>query len=271
MFGAFRLPLSIASFWLITVFTCNAQNLNAETELDLGVSAYKQAKYEDAIRHFEKAAALDPTSVTPHLYLGTAYAQQYLPGADNPYNNQIALQSVTQFEQVLALNSTLDQRLSSLKGIASLYFNMKKWDSAKEYHRKVLSIDPDDSETYYAIGVIDWTEAYQPRMEVRAKIGLKADKTLINTTECWDIRAKNEERVKEAIEMLTKAISLRSDYDDAMAYMNLMYRERADIQCGNGKANADDIRTADKWVDVTIATKKAKADRNSLKLPQEQN
>ena len=31
--------------------------------------------------------------------------------------------------------------------------------------------------------------------------------------------------------MLEKALELRPDYDDAMAYMNLMYRERADLQC----------------------------------------
>ena len=148
---------------------------------------------------------------------------------------------------------------------------MKQLGTAKEYHRKLLEIDPDDPETYYTIGVIDWTETYQPGMEVRTKLGLKQAKALINTTECWDIRAKNEELIKEGIESLTKAISLRPDYDDAMAYMNLMYRERADIQCGDRKAYADDIKTADKWVDVTMTTKKAKAERTSSKLPQRQN
>jgi hypothetical protein len=56
--------------------------------------------------------------------------------------------------------------------------------------------------------------------------------------------------------MLKKAIELRRDYDDAMAYMNLMYRERADIQCRDAKAYAADLKTADDWVDLTIATKR---------------
>jgi hypothetical protein len=67
--------------------------------------------------------------------------------------------------------------------------------------------------------------------------------------------------------MLNKAIELRHDYDDAMAYMNLMYRERADIQCGDAKAYAEDLKTADKWVDVTLAVKKLVAEKQSRKQP----
>ncbi|MGC2450465.1 MAG: hypothetical protein WA477_22635, partial [Candidatus Sulfotelmatobacter sp.] len=54
-------------------------------------------------------------------------------------------------------------------------------------------------------------------------------------------------------------IELRPDYDDAMAYMNLMYRERADLECDDLVARANDLRTADEWVDKTLAVKKAKA------------
>jgi hypothetical protein len=52
---------------------------------------------------------------------------------------------------------------------------------------------------------------------------------------------------------------LRPDYDDAMAYMNLMYRERADLECDDAGARTADLKSADDWVDKTMATKKAKA------------
>jgi hypothetical protein len=35
--------------------------------------------------------------------------------------------------------------------------------------------------------------------------------------------------IEEGIESLKKAIGLRSDYDDAMAYLNLLYRRKADV------------------------------------------
>ena len=65
----------------------------------------------------------------------------------------------------------------------------------------------------------------------------------------------------EGIDALNKALQLRPDYDDAMAYMNLLYRERADYQCGDPAAFAADNKTADEWVDKTMATKKAKAEK----------
>ena len=60
---------------------------------------------------------------------------------------------------------------------------------------------------------------------------------------------------------MKKALQLRPDYDDAMAYLNLMYRERADLQCDDPAAHAADLKTADEWVDKTMATKKAKAEK----------
>jgi hypothetical protein len=61
--------------------------------------------------------------------------------------------------------------------------------------------------------------------------------------------------------MMTKAIQQRPDYDDAMAYMNLLYREREDMECDDPTAAKADREAADAWVDKTIKTKrKAKPD-----------
>ena len=59
----------------------------------------------------------------------------------------------------------------------------------------------------------------------------------------------------------TKPSRLRPDYDDAMAYLNLMYREKADVECDDLAARADDLKTADHWVDETLRVKKAKAEK----------
>jgi tetratricopeptide (TPR) repeat protein len=241
---------------VVLVADVNAQSASAE--LDLGVAAYKQGRHEEAIPHFQRAIALDSNRVVPHLYLGTAYAQKYIPGEDTPDNNEIARLAIEEFEKVLTLDPTREQETSTLKSLASLYFNMKQLDKAKEFYRKVAEIESQDPEIYFTIGVIDWTEAYQWRMEQRAKLRMTPDQPMISSAECWDVKAKTEDVVQDGIEALTKAMTFRHDYDDAMAYMNLMYRERADIQCGNKQAYGADTKTADKWVDITMATKKAK-------------
>ena len=71
--------------------------------------------------------------------------------------------------------------------------------------------------------------------------------------------------------MLQKALELRPDYDDAMAYLNLMYREKGDLECDDPAARAADLKTADEWVDKTMATKKIKAEKqpgaNGITMP----
>jgi Tfp pilus assembly protein PilF len=58
----------------------------AGEELNKGASDYRAARYSDATKHFENAVRLDPSSHVAHLFLATAYAQQYIPGADAPEN-----------------------------------------------------------------------------------------------------------------------------------------------------------------------------------------
>jgi len=240
--------------------------LRARDQLNKGVTAYKNTKYEEAIDHFQQAVALDPTLINAKMYLATAFAQQYIPGADTPDNNKMAEQAIEQYQHVLDMNAARDQKVNSAKGIAYLYLNMKKFDDAKKYYRMAADMDPNDPEPYYSVGVIDWTACYQPRMEERAKLGMKPDENLSPKNKdqkkvCTELKAKNSAAIQEGIESLNKAIQLRPDYDDAMAYLNLMYREKADVECDDLAARQEDLKTADHWVDQTLLTKKVKAEK----------
>jgi hypothetical protein len=70
--------------------------------------------------------------------------------------------------------------------------------------------------------------------------------------------------IEDGVSDLDRAIQLRADYDDAMAYMNLMYRERADLECEDPAARRRDLKTAEQWVDKAIAAKKVKAEESNL-------
>lgn len=243
---------------LAMLATSGCTKLKARDQLNKGVQSYKNARYEEAIAHFQSAINYDPTLTNARLYLATAYAQQYIPGAETDENKRMANQAIDEYKRVLEADP---QNIGSVKGIAYLYLQMKDFDKAKEYYRKASEIDPNDPEAYYSVAVIDWTQAYQPRMDARAKIGLKPTEALKDKKVCADIKAKNEGVVEEGIKMLDKALQLRPDYDDAMAYMNLMYRERADYECEDAAARERDLKTADEWVDKTMATKKQKLEK----------
>ncbi|HTE90058.1 MAG TPA: tetratricopeptide repeat protein [Terriglobales bacterium] len=250
--------LAIIAVGLAMLSTVACNKLQARDQLNKGVQAYKAAKYEEAIDHFQKAVSLDPGLINARLYLATAYAQQYIPGADTEDNNRMAQQAIDQYKAVLERDP---KNVNSVKGIAYLYLQMKKFEEAKQYYRKASELDPNDPEAYYSIGVIDWTQSYQPRMEERAKLGLKPEEPLKDKKVCAMLQQKVKDVIQDGIAMLEKALQLRPDYDDAMAYMNLLYRERADVQCDDPAARAADLKTADEWVDKTMAVKKAKAEK----------
>jgi tetratricopeptide (TPR) repeat protein len=257
---------TLAAATLAILSSVGCGKLRARDQLNKGVTAYKNAKYEEAIDHFQQSVALDPSLINARMYLATAYAQQYIPGADTPDNNKMAEEAIQQYQSVLDMNPARDQKVNSAKGIAYLYLNMKKFDDAKKYYRMAADIDPNDPEPYYSVGVIDWTACYQPRMEERAKLGMKPDENLSAKNKdqkkvCSELKEKNGPLIAEGIESLNKAIQLRADYDDAMAYLNLMYREKADVECDDLAARQEDLKTADHWVDQTLLTKKAKAEK----------
>jgi tetratricopeptide (TPR) repeat protein len=237
--------------------------LRARDQLNKGVQSYKNARYEEAINHFKQAVELDPTLTNARVYLATAYAMQYVPGADTEDNLRMANSAIDEYKKVLESDP---KNINSVKGIAYLYLQMKKFEDAKVWYKKASEIDPNDPETYYSVGVIDWTEAYQPRMEEFAKLGLKPTEQLSGKKPdekkvCAQLKEQNGQKVEEGIQALDTALKLRPDYDDAMAYMNLLYRERGNYECDDEQARKADFKTADDWVDKTMATKKARAEK----------
>src|SRR5262245_6800340 len=71
--------------------------LRARDQLNKGVQAYKNAKYEEAIEHFNKSVELDPSLGVARLYLATAYFGQFVPGVDSPENIHNAEQAINQY------------------------------------------------------------------------------------------------------------------------------------------------------------------------------
>jgi len=251
--------LLVLGVGLALLSATGCDKLKARDQLNKGVQSYKNARYEEAIDHFQNAISLDPSLLNARLYLATAYTQQYIPGADTPDNNRMAQQAIDEYESVLQRDP---KNLTSVKGIGYLYLNMKQFEKAKEYYRRASEIDPNDPEPHYTIGVIDWTQAYQPAMEERAKLGLKPDEMLKDKKVCADLKEKNTPLIDDGMAELNKALELRPDYDDAMAYMNLMYRRKGDdMECDDPSARSADMKTADEWVDKTMAAKKAKAEK----------
>lgn len=257
--------VAIAVLLLMALTALGCGKLRARDELNKGVQSFKNAKYEQAIEHFKNAVSYDPSLITARLYLGTAYMQQYIPGAETPENSRFADQAINEFKGVLAVNPSLQQKLHALKSIASLYYNMKDFPKAKDYYKQAVQADPKDPETFYMLGVINWADTYKAAAEVKSKVGLKVDDPFTKAKDeqaaCQRLRQDQLPKITEGIDALDNALKVRPEYEDAMAYMNLLYRRKADVECGDPAARTADINLANQWSDKTLATRKIKAEK----------
>ena len=249
-----RLPVLTVVLVTMMVSLTGCDKLKARDQLNKGVEAFKAGKYEAAITHFQNAETLDPKLPTAKAFLATALSQNVIPGLTTPENLKTAQQAIDTFQQVLAEDPT---DVNSLKGVASLYFNIKKLDEAKEWQKKVLAIDPKDPEAAYTVGVIDWTQAHENLLKMNGNNDDGAGNVkLLVKKNCTDIQQQNGPLVEEGMKYLNQALENRPNYEEAMDYLNLIYRRKADVDCGNAAAVKADVDTANDWSHKAMGTRK---------------
>jgi tetratricopeptide (TPR) repeat protein len=243
----------------LALLATGCDKLKARDQLNQGVQEYRNARYPQAVERFKRAIELDPTFPTARLYLATAYMMQYIPGAESPENLQMAQAAHETFLKVLEQEP---KNTVALASVASLYFNQKNFDEAQDWNRKLIGADPKNKDAFYTLGVIAWTKAFQINAEARARLGMRPEDPgpLKDKKLREEIKAKYWELIEQGIKDLERALELDREYDEAMAYMNLLYRQRADLQ-DTADAYKRDTDAADTWIQKTLETKKMKAAR----------
>lgn len=265
-----RRAAALAALAVLAVAASGCSKLKARDLLNKGVAAFKNGQSDAAIEDFKQAKEADPDLLNARLYLATAYASLYIPGAPSAENLARGNQAVSEFKEVLDKDSN---NLSAIDGIGSILFQMggqpfdaKKFEESKSYHQRHIQLKPDDPEPYYWIGVIDWTLAFRANGEMRMAYNKDNIKKQVKDTDPLpsavraDYASKYGPFIEEGIADLEKAITLRPDYDDAMAYLNLLYRRKADmVEAPDERANL--LKQADDLVDKVKEIKQKRADQ----------
>ena len=265
-----RRASAFAALLLLAAGLSGCNKLKARDLLNKGVAAYKNGQYDTAIEDFKQAKELDPGLMNARLYLATAYASQYIPGAPSEQNVRLGTQAVNEFKEVLQIDPN---NLSAIDGIGSILFQMagtpydpKKFEESKSYHQKHIELKPNDPEPYYWIGVIDWTLAFRANGELRAAYNREHVNKQVRDTDPLPPALRNEYTgkfgplVEEGIADLQKAIQILPDYDDAMAYLSLLYRRKADM-VESADERAALLKQADDLVDKVKEIKQKRAEQ----------
>jgi tetratricopeptide (TPR) repeat protein len=256
--------LALCVIAIVLNFGC--RRLKARDEMNKGVEAYRNNHYADAANYFKQALSHDPENTEAKLYLATSYFVQWVPGEHSPENrrdydaakkgfqdvlerdpkNKQALASLASMEYQAALNAPPDQKQTAL-------------EEARKWNLRRIEADPKDAEAYYYLGVIAWNETYFPIQDIRLR--LKMSKTQSGPLSNADVRGQAKQKygkeIDDGITALHKAIDLNNHYEDAMSYLNLLLRVKADLEDSNDLARRD-VEQANYWANRALEAKKMK-------------
>ena len=243
------------------LLTAGCDKLKARDHINSGTAAFKAGDFATAADNFQKAVELDPTLPNVRIYLATAYLQQYIPGTETAENKKYAQQAMAELQTTLQAEP---KNLLATEYLANIYYQMKDFPKAEEWSKKVTELDSKNKEAYYTLGVIPWTSFIGPDREARlaAKMRPEDPGPLKDPKARAELKAKYWDTLTQGIEYEKKALAVDPEYENAMAYMNLLIRYRADLQDTKEQYEAD-IKEANAWVDKNLQTMKMKAEKKA--------
>jgi tetratricopeptide (TPR) repeat protein len=248
-----------------------------------GNAYFKEQLYEDALKKYEQAQALDPDEVRLDKFVAMGNMALYNPGSTHPKDVAALEKSIEHFKKYLAARPE-DEKAA--KFLVTTYMNAQRYDDAIAYFKDFIGNHPKDSQAvqtvamlyakkgdyensidwqkkravlepanadvFYTMGVTAWDKSYNaPGADISPEHGLTPE--------------KRKEILDFGMASLDKAIEINPDYFEAMLYKNLMYRQYARIE-GDPAKVAELTAKATEW--QTKALEVRKKVQEKLKLEQ---
>jgi len=265
---------AVVALLILAAGVSGCNKLRARDLLNKGVAAFKEGQFDKSVEFFKEAKELDPDLLNARLYLATAYASEYIPGAPSAENKRHGEEAIAEYKSVL---ERIPDNLSAIDGLASILYQMagqpfdeKRFQESKTYHQKHIALKPQDPQPYYSIGVIDWAIAYRGNTEMRADYNRAHINKQVKDTDALppDVRAAYTQKygplVDDGITSLQQATKINPEYDDALTYLNLLYRRKADMV--ESSAERDGLtKQADDLLDKVKEIKQKRSEQTEQK------
>jgi tetratricopeptide (TPR) repeat protein len=247
LLGALALSLSAIS----------CTKINARIEIRDANTAYEKEDYTGALAHYVKARGIDPSFPDLDRMIGYCYIGLYQPDNKDAQNEKLADNAITELQKYLRkrpndrvardvlINTFLNANrtsqaidyfrvwltghpadLEAVKSIATLYAKEGNFNESLNWYQKITLLDQKNPEAFYIYGVVCYEKvAKNPPADVNERMAI----------------------IEKGKSALQTAIGLRPDYAEAMAYLNLLFRQQALVETNPAKQQeyikqADEIR-----------------------------
>jgi TonB family protein len=173
---------------------------------------------------------------------------------------------------IVTFQSALDRdpkNAMALRGIAHSSFQAagaskdpiyrtKMFDEATRADQRLVEMNPQEPEAYYSLGLIAWTRVYPELQAARTQSGMQRQDPgpIKDPSLRQKLQALDAPIIDGGIHNLQKSLEIDKNNPDAMAYMNLLLRSRADIRDTVEQAS-EDISAADNWVNKSLEAKRS--------------
>lgn len=148
----------------------------------------------------------------------------------------------------------------ALNGMMTVSMIAKQPAEGRQWALKMVTLYPKEKTSYYCVGFADWSVVYPAAMAVRTAAGMRPEDTnhIADASARHNLRDQYGSMIDEGMHMLDVALQMDPNYVDAMAYLNLMYRLKANVSETAAEA-ADAVSKADEWVGKALAAKRLAA------------
>jgi len=134
----------------------------AKQELNEAARAYREAKFEEAQAHSEKALLLDPQNKTAPYFVARTIHAQYKPRDDTPENVAKAREAIIAYQKILERVPGDDE---AYKAVAYLYGVLKEDELLHQWivqRAENVSLSNDQrAEAYVVLASKDWDCSFQ--------------------------------------------------------------------------------------------------------------
>jgi tetratricopeptide (TPR) repeat protein len=248
-------------------------------QMDRANKLFAAKKYDQAIPIYETILKRDANNWDANYKLAMSWMAQFHPASTHPMDQEFKTKGVAALEKLMTLTPPSPEDMAKVENYyLSLLTSAGDNDKAIAFLEKKIQKAPNDKDLMSQLATLQAKSGnFDESLKWYEKIAELDPKTKTNwytvAVLCWERSNKMgltitpDERtaiIQHGIDSIDKALAIDPEYTEAIAYKNLLFREKADALSKAGKdkeaqeAFAESLRLRDQAMQL-MQKKKAEA------------